>query len=29
MSQLLIVLGIAIVWVLLVRVIFPRMGIGG
>lgn len=29
MRQLLIILGIAIVWVLLVRVVFPRMGIGG
>lgn len=29
MRQLLIILGIAIVWVLLVRVVFPRMGMGG
>lgn len=29
MRQLLIILGIAIVWVLLVRVVFPRMGLGG
>jgi hypothetical protein len=29
MYQLLTILGIAIVWVLLVRVVFPRLGMGG
>lgn len=29
MSKILIILGIAVAWILLVRVIFPRMGVGG